>query len=41
MLSRIAPKPHDPMPLEDPDSAPASIVSRARKALLGTETGAA
>jgi excinuclease ABC subunit C len=28
------------MPLEDPDSAPASIVSRARKALLGTESGA-
>jgi excinuclease ABC subunit C len=41
MLSGIAPKLHDPMPLEDPDSAPASIVSRARKALLGTETGAA
>jgi excinuclease ABC subunit C len=41
MLCRIAPKPHDPMPLEDPDSVPTSIVSRARKASLGTETGAA
>jgi excinuclease ABC subunit C len=31
---------HDPMPLENPDSAPASLPSRARKALLGEETGA-
>jgi excinuclease ABC subunit C len=41
MLSRIAPKPHDPMPLENPDSASDSLVSRARKALTGAETGAA
>jgi excinuclease ABC subunit C len=31
---------NDPMPLENPDSAPASLLSRARKALSGVETGA-
>src|SRR3989337_1293426 len=31
---------HDPMPLENPDSAGPSLLSRARKALRGVETGA-
>src|SRR3989304_6322111 len=35
-----APKLHDPMPLENPDSAGPSLLSRARKALRGVETGA-
>src|SRR3990170_469319 len=35
-----APKLHDPMPLENPDSAGPSLLSRARKALSGVETGA-
>jgi excinuclease ABC subunit C len=31
---------HDPMPLENPDSAPQSLLSRARRALRGEVTGA-
>jgi len=33
-------KVHDPMPLENPDSARASLLSRARNVLRGVETGA-
>ena len=39
MLQACA-KTYDPMPLENPDSAGPSLLSRARKALRGEETGA-
>ena len=35
-----APRFHDLMPLENPDTAGPSLLSRARKALRGEETGA-